>query len=802
MFLLLLPHSATANEKIRLQLKWQHQFQFAGYYAAKEKGYYKAAGLDVEFIPGSPDLNPVQRVLDGAAEFGVGTTELLLSRERGFPVVSLAVIFQHSPLALITLKKDNLQSIHDLAGRRLMIEPGSSELLAYLQKEGITPDKYKMHSHGFHVRDLINGNVDAMSTYVTDEPFELDMAGKEYLLFSPRSAGIDFYGDNLFTTEQLIRQKPDMVRAFRKASLLGWEYAMRHPEELVQLIHARYSKRHSIEHLRFEAHQMKSLLQTSLVEIGHMNPGRWRHIAETYAELGMMKPGFDLSGFLYNPNPPLPDLKRLYTFIAAVSAAILLVSLLAAYIHRINRRLAFALEEKSRSEERHRIIFQTSPSAGLVWRQGFIITDWNHQAEALFGWKREEVVGRPFVDFLLPETEYSRMEPELSQMVWENMIPHSINDNLTRNGRVITCEWFNAWLPEGSGDPREVVSLAIDITERKQTEAELAEMTRSLESLSITDSLTGLANRRHFDAILTTEYARHVRSGGQLSLIMLDIDHFKAFNDTYGHLKGDDCLREVGRVLRETVSRVADLAARYGGEEFACILPETDRNGAVIVAEQIRRGIEALAIQHSASSATDHVTASLGVITAECDPDASPLDLLSLADELLYQAKSSGRNRIQFVARSISAESMEDIGGGFVRLVWNDSFSSGNSLIDAQHRALFQAANELFSAIISGRPSTEITAIIGRLLEDVNRHFEDERRILEKTAFPGLRQHLADHDRLLSRGNELAEQFEAGTLSVGVLFQFLAYDMVMTHMLGADREFFHFTCSSDKALAT
>jgi len=790
--LLLDPHCATANEPVRLQLKWQHQFQFAGYYAAIEKGYYQAAGLDVELIPGSPDVDPVRRVLDGNAEFGIGTTELLLSRQRGVPVVALAVIFQHSPLALVTLKKDGLQSIHDLDGRRIMLEPGSSELQAYLQKEQITADKSTPYSHAFHVQNLINGTVDAMSTYVTDEPFELNMAGKEYLLFSPRAAGIDFYGDNLFTTEQLIRQKPDVVRKFRKASLLGWEYAMQHPEELVQLIYARYSKRHSIEHLRFEAGQMKSLLQASLVEIGHMHPGRWRHIADTYAELGMMKPGFDLAGFLYDVHPPPPDLKRLYTIIGAVSAAIILVSVLAVYIHRINRRLALALEEKSRREERHRIIFQTSPSAGVVWREGFIITDWNHQAEVVFGWKREEVIGRRFVDFLLPATEVKRMAPELSQMVWEDILPHSINDNLTRDGRVIICEWFNAWLPEHPGDPREVVSLAIDITERKQAEQALAQLTSSLESLSITDSLTGLANRRHFDDVLHTEYGRHLRSGGELSLILLDIDHFKAFNDTYGHLKGDDCLREVGRVLRETVSRAADLPARYGGEEFACILPETDRNGAVMIAEQIRRGIEALAIPHSGSSAAAYVTASLGVVTAECVSGVSPQEILAQADELLYQAKASGRNRIQFVPHSRAAESMEEIGSGFIQLVWRDSFCSGNQLIDAQHQALFQAANELFSAILSGRTPQEIAPVIDCLLADVALHFEDERMILEKIAFPGLGQHLADHERLLARGGEMVQQFEAGMLTVGVLFQFLAYDMIMTHMLGADREYFPF----------
>ncbi len=320
---------------------------------------------------------------------------------------------------------------------------------------------------------------------------------------------------------------------------------------------------------------------------------------------------------------------------------------------------------------------------------------------------------------------------------------------------------------------------------------QLEEIRSELETLSITDCLTQIANRRHFEAMLETEYARHVRSGSELSLIMLDIDHFKAFNDTYGHLKGDDCLRQIGRVLAGAASRAADLAARYGGEEFVCILPDTDRTGAVIIAEQIRRGIEALAIPHRGSSVADHVTASLGVVTAECTSDGSLQEIISMADELLYRAKSSGRNRIE-LSHTVNLESMEELSGNFVQLVWKDLFCCGNPLIDAQHQSLFQVSNELFNAVLSGRPSPEISLIIARLLADVTRHFQDEQMILEKAGFPGLQKHAEEHSGLLARGIELSEQFEASTLSVGDVFQFFACDVVMIHMLGADREYFSY----------
>ena len=185
---------------------------------------------------------------------------------------------------------------------------------------------------------------------------------------------------------------------------------------------------------------------------------------------------------------------------------------------------------------------------------------------------------------------------------------------------------------------------------RAQHDAEsaLEESNRKLEKLSITDGLTAIANRRHFDAVLATEYARQARHRSILSLIMLDIDHFKAFNDRYGHVAGDECLRQIGRVLTDNATRSSDLPARYGGEEFVCILPETDADGAVSIAEKIRHSIQELAISHDRSSVAECVTASLGVVSVVCTSEGSPVDIVTRADELLYVAKSKGRNRVAY----------------------------------------------------------------------------------------------------------------------------------------------------------
>ena len=176
-----------------------------------------------------------------------------------------------------------------------------------------------------------------------------------------------------------------------------------------------------------------------------------------------------------------------------------------------------------------------------------------------------------------------------------------------------------------------------------------------LENLSVTDGLTGIANRRRFDQFLEREWRRAIRSHSPLSLILMDIDLFKAFNDHYGHLAGDDCLRTLAQGLNEVIQRPADLLARYGGEEFACILPETDTQGATAVAEKIHRKIDDLNIAFPSPISGNHITVSMGLATLIPLKRQSSADLIRFADELLYEAKGQGRNRI--ITRSYGGRS-------------------------------------------------------------------------------------------------------------------------------------------------
>ena len=177
----------------------------------------------------------------------------------------------------------------------------------------------------------------------------------------------------------------------------------------------------------------------------------------------------------------------------------------------------------------------------------------------------------------------------------------------------------------------------------------LAALTQAHDRLAVlaeTDGLTGLANRRAFDKRLVEEFSRLRRNEVPFSLILLDVDHFKNFNDSYGHVEGDRCLKQISELFRKSLHRSADFAARYGGEEFIGILPDTDLAGAVKQAEHVRSAVEALNIPHGNSPTADHVTVSLGVVSLEGGTPSSPAEAVALADRQLYRAKSEGRNRV------------------------------------------------------------------------------------------------------------------------------------------------------------
>jgi diguanylate cyclase (GGDEF)-like protein len=197
-----------------------------------------------------------------------------------------------------------------------------------------------------------------------------------------------------------------------------------------------------------------------------------------------------------------------------------------------------------------------------------------------------------------------------------------------------------------SGEVDALVGFMFDISERKKTEEKLISLQKELETLSFRDGLTGVANRRMFDSILEVEWTNARRNNQPLSLILLDIDYFKQYNDHYGHLAGDACLKQVAQTLNAAAARSRDFFARYGGEEFVLVLPETDEQSAAKIAERCRSLIFKQQIPHEKSPIGQLLTISMGVGTTIPTASDEPLSFVEMVDKRLYQAKHQGRNRI------------------------------------------------------------------------------------------------------------------------------------------------------------
>jgi diguanylate cyclase (GGDEF)-like protein/PAS domain S-box-containing protein len=322
------------------------------------------------------------------------------------------------------------------------------------------------------------------------------------------------------------------------------------------------------------------------------------------------------------------------------------VSMLVLYIAEVviaeRRRLQKNLET---SETRFRLLAEVSRDVivmiDLDGHRHYI----SPAVSEVLGWSQEELLGGSWRDVVHPDD--SAAVAQLLRDCQEGKPTRTLDYRCRdREGEYRWVEVNPRLYRDSAGHPTGFVNIIRDVAERKAAEEELNKAFRTVENLASVDGLTGMANRRRFDEILEQEWLRAQRDQTPLSLLMIDVDHFKLYNDSYGHLAGDDCLRHVAQVMREFINRPADLPARYGGEEFAVILPDTDRQGALEIAGRMRLAIEHLGIPH-ADSPWGIVTFSTGVATLFPGQGEEHSFLVHAADGALYRAKRSGRNRVE-----------------------------------------------------------------------------------------------------------------------------------------------------------
>jgi len=288
-------------ESISLQLSWLNQFQFAGFYVAKQKGFYDAVDLNVTIKEYQQGHNVVDDVLEGKSTYGTGKSSLVIDRSQGRPVVALMALFQHSPSVLITTNP-LIHSPTDLYDRMIMMsmdEANSVPIMAMLLSHGIQAKDIFLQPHSFKIEDLINRNTDAMACYISNEPFLLNERNITHTIFDPRAYGFDFYGDILFTSEKELQQNPERAKHFYQASKQGWEWAFSHIDETAQIIFEHYNSQHkSLKALKYEGKVLKTFAYEDHKPFGLLEKEKFEKIANSYKLSGLLPNSTNLQGFI------------------------------------------------------------------------------------------------------------------------------------------------------------------------------------------------------------------------------------------------------------------------------------------------------------------------------------------------------------------------------------------------------------------------------------------------------------------------------------------------------------------------
>lgn len=305
--------SVKTPEKISIQLKWRHSFQFAGYYAATELGYYRDEGLDVSLKEIDFHKDFVEQVLNGESEYGVSDSTLLIYYLKSMPVLLINQFFQHSPLSFISKRDSGIVSPYEMVGKKLSFNTtnqGDASLNALLLKTLGNLNKIEEVEFSSTVyEDFADGKIDVVSAYLTSQPYLLKEQGIEINIINPQNYGIDFYGDNLFTTQKEYAEHPDRVARVSRATIKGWQYALDHPERIIKLIQKKYNPQLSEGYLQYEAAATRQMIIPDLVMLGSVDPSRYQLAAEDYRRLGFTQIDKVGDDFFYAPSKQDTSLK-------------------------------------------------------------------------------------------------------------------------------------------------------------------------------------------------------------------------------------------------------------------------------------------------------------------------------------------------------------------------------------------------------------------------------------------------------------------------------------------------------------
>lgn len=388
----------------------------------------------------------------------------------------------------------------------------------------------------------------------------------------------------------------------------------------------------------------------------------------------------------------------------------------------------------------------------------------NRFAETL-GYDPAELEGVFYMSLVAYEDK-ARTEAALTRLTVDKEILSFTNRYLCKDGSYRYMDW-HSWVQE-----KYVFSSVRDVTTQN-------EKTNELRKMANTDPLTGLYNRNYYERHIYGLIERAELSDQPISMISLDLDHFKYVNDTWGHAAGDEVLKAAGQIIRETI-RKSDLPIRIGGEEFLVILPNTDARAALAAARKLKENFEKFS--HPTAGT---VTASLGV--AEKCRTESYESWYKRADAGVYSAKRSGRNCVVYLENSPDEMIKHE------KLVWDPAWNSGNRTIDSEHKELLKLGNEIIDMAAREQSFEAALPYLDNVIRHVETHFRHELQILARIGYPGYDEHARIHTALMEQIRFLRESYRETKIRSTVFFSFIVEDIILDHLKNEDRKFFIYT---------
>jgi len=752
--LLFLQNILIAKDTVVLQLHWKHQFQYAGFYTAIKKGYYQDLGINLSIKEWNPQINKLENLRSDNIDFLISSSDMLGEVFKSNDLLIVASYLQKTPIALAV--KPNLYFPSDLKNKKIMAikdDIQSSVFYKMWKTSNIQVETLDIKPHSFNMESFINGKVDAVQIYMTDQPFELASKNIKFNIIDSNSYGIDFYDLMVLTTKKLALSNPQLVQNFKEATTKGWEYALKNKEEIVELILEKYNTQNkSKEELLFEAKRLENFILPQSYKIGELNKNKLQKIALLHLEMGNINKINNIQNFIFSyknfdRNLNLTEEEKMYLKkknilnICTIPNNIFLedknfyksidIKIMEEIIKKLKINHKFiktktyeqsinytkngtcdVLSITRYTKERDKILNINTPYVAQplvmvsnndvlfiedfskIKNKTIAISNDDNSLEkihklypnlkvievaspekALELLKRKEIFG--FVDMPIVISHYikqlgyldlkiigslkissgismasTKQEPLLSNILEKslNIIPEDYINTLINEWYAIKYEKGIDYTLISQITIFAILSLILMwYWNRKikhtnillvKTQKELEEKNHKLEQISITDRLTNLFNRHKIDHVLDDAKARCDRYNETFGIIMLDIDHFKSVNDTYGHQVGDIVLIEIANILKSTV-RKTDIIGRWGGEEFLIVCINSDLESTKVIAEKCRKAVDIFNF-----TTVKHKTSSFGV--SIYDKNKSIKETISQADNNLYRAKNSGRNKVVF----------------------------------------------------------------------------------------------------------------------------------------------------------